>query len=50
MSRIKELLEHDKDEELWQLCCGFIDLNLEQIELRKNNESNSLREANRVCS
>jgi hypothetical protein len=31
VSKIKELLREKKHEELWQLCCGFIDLDLEQF-------------------
>ncbi len=31
MSRIKELLRQGRHEELWQMCCGFIDLSLEQF-------------------
>ena len=31
MSKIKELLREKKYEELWQLCCGFIDLDMEQF-------------------
>ena len=31
MSKIKELLEQGRKEELWQMCCGFIDLSLEQF-------------------
>jgi hypothetical protein len=31
VSRIKELLQEKKYEELWQLCCGFIDLDMEQF-------------------
>ena len=31
MSKIQELLRHGRHEELWQMCCGFIDLNLEQF-------------------
>ena len=50
MSRIQELLRQGRKEELWQMCCGFIDLSLEhfmaiqrrllleQIELLKNCE------------
>jgi hypothetical protein len=50
MSKIQDLLRQGKQEELWQLCCGFIDLNmdqfmsiqkrllLEQLELLKNCE------------
>jgi hypothetical protein len=50
MSKLHDLLVNKNDEELWRLCCGFIDLNidqfmsiqksllLEQIELLKNCE------------
>ncbi len=50
MSKIKELLHQGRYDELWQMCCGFIDLSLdqfmsiqrrlllEQIELLKNCE------------
>ncbi len=50
MTRPLELLRQGKKEELWQMCCGFIDLSLEQvmaiqrrllleqIELLKNSE------------
>ena len=50
MPRIKELLQQGRKDELWQMCCGFIDLSLEQfmtiqrrllleqIELLKNSE------------
>ena len=31
MSKIQELLRQGRKEELWQMCCGFIDLNLEQF-------------------
>ena len=31
MSRIKELLQQERFEELWQACCGFIELPLDQI-------------------
>ncbi len=31
MSKIRELLEQGRHEELWQMCCGFLDLNLEQV-------------------
>jgi hypothetical protein len=31
MSKIQELLRDGRDEELWQLCCGFIDLNIDQF-------------------
>ncbi len=31
MSRTKELLKQGRHEELWQLCCGFLDLSLEQF-------------------
>jgi hypothetical protein len=31
MSRMHELLKKRNDAELWQLCCGFIDLNIEQF-------------------
>ena len=31
MSKIKELLHQGRREELWQMCCGFIDLSLEQF-------------------
>jgi len=31
MSKINELLEQKRHEELWQMCCGFLDLDLEQF-------------------
>lgn len=31
MSKIQELLRQGRHEELWQMCCGFIDLSLEQF-------------------
>ena len=31
MSKVLELLQQGKKEELWQMCCGFIDLSLEQF-------------------
>jgi len=31
MSKAIELLRQGKKEELWQLCCGFIDLSMEQF-------------------
>ncbi len=31
MPRIRELLKQGRNEELWQMCCGFIDLSLEQF-------------------
>jgi len=31
VSRIQELLRQGRHEELWQMCCGFIDLSLEQF-------------------
>jgi hypothetical protein len=31
VSKIKELIRQNKHEELWQLCCGFIDLDMEQF-------------------
>jgi hypothetical protein len=31
MSRITELIRQGRDMELWQMCCGFIDLDLEQF-------------------
>ncbi|MBN2462368.1 MAG: GH3 auxin-responsive promoter family protein [Dehalococcoidia bacterium] len=31
MSKIQELLRQGRGEELWQMCCGFIDLSLEQF-------------------
>lgn len=31
MSKIRELLRQGKYEQLWQMCCGFIDLSLEQF-------------------
>jgi len=30
MAEIKELLRQGRKEELWQMCCGYIDLSLEQ--------------------
>jgi hypothetical protein len=31
MSKVTELLKEGRNEELWQMCCGFIDLNMEQF-------------------
>ena len=31
MSRISDLVKQKRSEELWQLCCGFLDLSLEQF-------------------
>jgi hypothetical protein len=31
MSVVQNLLKNNRDEELWQLCCGFLDLSLEQF-------------------
>ena len=31
MSKIQELLRQGRHEELWQMCCGFVDLSLEQF-------------------
>ncbi len=31
MSKIQELLKQGRHEELWQMCCGFLDLSLEQF-------------------
>lgn len=31
MSKIKQLLKEGKNDELWQMCCGYIDLNMEQF-------------------
>lgn len=31
MSKVRELLRQGRNEELWQTCCGFLDLNLEQF-------------------
>ncbi len=31
MSKIRELLQQGRHEELWQMCCGFLDLSLEQF-------------------
>lgn len=31
MPKIQELIRHHKHEELWLMCCGFIDLSLEQF-------------------
>jgi hypothetical protein len=31
MSKVVELLQQGRNEELWQMCCGFLTLNLEQI-------------------
>lgn len=31
MSKIQELLRQGRHEELWQTCCGFVDLSLEQF-------------------
>ena len=31
MSQITDLLRQERYPELWQLCCGFLDLNIEQF-------------------
>ena len=31
MSKVRELLRQGRREELWQMCCGFMDLSLEQF-------------------
>ena len=31
MSKVRELLQQKRYEEMWQMCCGFLDLNLEQF-------------------
>jgi hypothetical protein len=31
MSKLRDLLTSKNDEELWRLCCGFIDLNIDQF-------------------
>ena len=31
MPRAVELLQQGRNEELWQMCCGFLSLNLEQF-------------------
>jgi len=31
VSKIRELLKQGRHEELWQMCCGFVDLSLEQF-------------------
>ncbi len=31
MSKIRELIRQGRREELWQMCCGFLDLSLEQF-------------------
>lgn len=31
MSKIKELLKQEKYDELWQLCCGYLDLSMDQF-------------------
>ncbi|MFC2003323.1 GH3 auxin-responsive promoter family protein [Chloroflexota bacterium] len=31
MSKIRELLRQGRHDDLWQMCCGFLDLNLEQF-------------------
>ena len=31
MSRIKELLKNGSPEEIWQICCGYIDLDMDQF-------------------
>jgi len=31
LAKITELIKHHRYEELWQLCCGFIDLDIEQF-------------------
>jgi hypothetical protein len=31
VSKIQELLQQGRRDELWQMCCGFLDLNLEQF-------------------
>jgi hypothetical protein len=31
MTRLRELIEKGNQEELWQICCGFIDLNMDEF-------------------
>ena len=31
MPKAVELLRQGRDKELWQMCCGFLDLNIEQF-------------------
>ncbi len=31
MPTIKELIRSGRKDELWQLCCGFLDLNIDQF-------------------
>jgi hypothetical protein len=31
MPTVKELLQTGRKDELWQMCCGFLDLNIEQF-------------------
>jgi len=31
VSKIRELLRQGRKEELWQMCCGFLDLSLEKF-------------------
>jgi hypothetical protein len=31
VSKVKELLKQGKKDELWKMCCGYIDLNMEQF-------------------
>ena len=31
MSKIRELLQQSKHEELWHMCCGFLDLSIEKF-------------------
>ena len=31
MSKVRELVEKGRNEELWQVCCGFIDLSIDQF-------------------
>lgn len=31
MNKIRELIDQGRGEELWQMCCGFLDLNIDQF-------------------
>ncbi|MDD5703987.1 MAG: hypothetical protein PHU23_18295 [Dehalococcoidales bacterium] len=31
MPTVKELLRSGRKDELWQMCCGFLDLNIDQF-------------------
>jgi hypothetical protein len=50
VSKIKELLKKKKYEELWQLCCGFIDLDLEQFMAIQRNLLQEQIELLKRCS